>query len=112
VVDLYITFCLDYPELPKLWIHRWLSDASDITDIEARVGAPVQQVVSEFCRQAVDPGLDPELVMWTLAWSVNGYMQTGYPDASGQRRPPGDPQALRDFRVYVHQLIRRLATPN
>src|ERR1041384_5692348 len=34
LMDDYLDFCVDNPEIPALWMHRWLSDASDITELE------------------------------------------------------------------------------
>src|SRR5258708_5949078 len=35
LADRYLDFCVDNPEVPELWIHRWLSDAADVTGLEA-----------------------------------------------------------------------------
>lgn len=111
MMDRYLQLCLEHPEVPRLWFHRWMSDASDVTGLEEELGAPAQRTALTFFRQAVDPELDPEATMWTLVWTVHAYMLCGYPDASSHRRPPDDPETLQRFRRHLHRLTRRMAAP-
>ncbi|MEV5829473.1 helix-turn-helix domain-containing protein [Spirillospora sp. NPDC052242] len=110
MMDRYLHLCLEHPEVPKLWFHRWMSDASDVTGVEEEVGAPAQRTALAFFTQAIDPALDPEATMWTLVWAVHAYMLSGYPDASSHRRPPDDPETLQRFRRHLHRLTRLMVT--
>jgi AcrR family transcriptional regulator len=112
LVDRYLEYCLDHPELPRLWIYRWMADASDITGLDERLAAPLLRESIAAVRPAVAPDIDPEAAMWTFTWSIHGYMQAGFLDASGRRRPPNDPGTLRRFRLHLHQLARMMAAPD
>ncbi|WP_125620617.1 MULTISPECIES: TetR/AcrR family transcriptional regulator [Actinomadura] len=111
MIDRYLRLCLENPEVPRLWFHRWMSDASDITGLEEEIGAPAQQTGFELFTRVIKPELDPEAHMWTLVWSVHAYMLSGYPDASSRRRPPDDPETLQRFRRHLRRLTRLMVTP-
>ncbi|MEV0659852.1 TetR/AcrR family transcriptional regulator [Actinomadura luteofluorescens] len=105
-VNLYVDHCLQHPEMARLWIHRWLSDASDIAGLEERTSALNMRQALEVIRPAVRPDVDPEALMLTLIWMVNGYLQSGFPDASGRATAPDTSDALDRFRRHLDQLIR------
>lgn len=111
MMDRYLQLCLEHPEVPRLWFHRWMSDASDVIGLEEELGAPSQRTALTFFRQAIEPELDPEAIMWTLVWAVHAYMLSGYPDASSHRRPPDDPETLRRFRRHLRRLTRLMVAP-
>lgn len=106
LLNLYVDHCLEHPEMARLWIHRWLSDASDIAGLEERTSALNMGQALEIIRPAVRPDVDPEALMLTLVWSINGYLQSGIPDAAGRPTAPDTPDALDRFRRYLDQLIQ------
>jgi AcrR family transcriptional regulator len=109
MMDRYLEYCLQHPELARLWGHRWMDDASDIPGLEERFSGPLQQQAVELVRSSVSPDIDPQVALWTLTWTIHGYLQSGLPTPSGQRMPPDDPQTLRRFRRNLHQIIRLMA---
>ncbi|TMR21690.1 TetR/AcrR family transcriptional regulator [Nonomuraea turkmeniaca] len=117
LVDDYLDFCVDNPEIPALWMHRWLSDASDITELERAYVQPLVTSVAAALRPAAESGVidgavDLEYTIWTVIWSVHGFAKGGVLDAEGRRRGPGDRAALRRFRAHLHLTLHRtLALP-
>jgi AcrR family transcriptional regulator len=109
LMDVYVDYGMEHPEVPKLLIHRWMSDASDVTGLDEEIIGPMTQETVDLLRSALEPDVDAEAALWTLVWTVHGYLQAGYMDTSGNRRPPSDPEALRRFRQHLHWLIQRLA---
>ena len=106
LADDYLDFCVDNPEVPALWMHRWLSDASDITELERQYVQPLLSAVTGALRPAVETGLisadvDLEYTVWTVIWSVHGFAKGGVLDAAGRRRAAGDRAALRRFRAHL-----------
>ncbi|MBB6398673.1 hypothetical protein BKA00_005587 [Actinomadura coerulea] len=97
--------------MARLWIHRWLADASDVAGLEERTSALNMRQALEVIRPAVRPDVDPEALMLTLVWIVNGYLQSGFPDASGRATAPDAPDALGRFRRHLDLLIRLMTTP-
>ncbi|NJP94144.1 TetR/AcrR family transcriptional regulator [Nonomuraea sp. FMUSA5-5] len=112
LADDYLDFCVDHPEVPALWMHRWLSDASDITELERQYVQPLLAAVSAALRPAVEAGLiaaetDLDYTVWSVIWTVHGFAKGGVLDAEGRRRAAGDRAALRRFRAHLHQSLHR-----
>ncbi|MEV0626183.1 TetR/AcrR family transcriptional regulator [Nonomuraea wenchangensis] len=112
LMDDYLDFCVDNPEIPALWMHRWLSDASDITELEREYVQPLIANVGAAllpAREAgvIDPGVDLEYTIWSAIWSIHGFAKGGVLDAEGRRRGAGDRAALRRFRAHLHQSLHR-----
>ncbi|MEV5327079.1 TetR/AcrR family transcriptional regulator [Nonomuraea sp. NPDC052634] len=112
LADDYLDFCVDHPEVPALWMHRWLSDAGDITQLERQYVKPLMEAVSAALRPAVESGLispeaDVEYTVWTVIWAVHGFAKGGVLDAEGRRRAAGDRAALRRFRTHLHHVVHR-----
>ncbi|MFD0660397.1 TetR/AcrR family transcriptional regulator [Thermocatellispora tengchongensis] len=47
IVDRYLDFCVAHRDVATLWMHRWLSDAADISDLEQRYTHPLATLVLE-----------------------------------------------------------------
>lgn len=112
MADDYLDFCVDTPEVPALWMHRWLSDASDITELERQYVKPLLTAVTTALRPAVEAGLisrevDLEYTVWTVIWSVHGFAKGGVLDGEGRRKAGGDRAALRRFRAHLHLSLHR-----
>ncbi|MEU4326827.1 TetR/AcrR family transcriptional regulator [Nonomuraea dietziae] len=101
LADRYLDFCVDNPEVPALWMHRWLSDAGDITDLERRYVSPLVSLVKDI------GGGDNEMVVWSVVWCVHGFAKGGILDQDGRRRSAGDRAALRRFRAHLHLMLHR-----
>ncbi|PZG08574.1 TetR/AcrR family transcriptional regulator [Nonomuraea aridisoli] len=41
LLDAYVDVCVEHPEVPALWMHRWPADAGDIRDVESRHMQPL-----------------------------------------------------------------------
>jgi AcrR family transcriptional regulator len=97
LADDYLDFCVDNPEVPALWMHRWLSDASDVTELERQYVRPLLAAVTAALRPAVEAGViaaetDLEYTVWSVIWTVHGFAKGGVLDAEGRRRASGDPR--------------------
>lgn len=108
LIDGYIDLCAEHPEVPALWMHRWLSDASDIGDLEARYVRPLaEDVIDSITPLARAAGADPHYTIDSMIWCIHGFALSGVLDAAGRRRGPDDPRALRRFRAHLRQMVRR-----
>lgn len=108
VVDRYLDFCVDHPQVPALWMHRWLSDADDVASFEAAHVHPLVSRLVEQTRSVAAPDADVEYAVWSVIWTVHGFARGGVPDASGHRRRTDDPRALARFRAALHRLVAGL----
>ncbi|ACZ86357.1 TetR/AcrR family transcriptional regulator [Streptosporangium roseum] len=112
IIDQYLDLCVAHPEIPALWMHRWLSDASDVTELELRYTRPMGKLVKSALAPAIaggyiDPDVDMEYLLWSMLWCVNGFSQSGVLDEHGNRRHMDDPEVLRRFRALLHRMIHR-----
>ncbi|MEV0151267.1 MULTISPECIES: TetR family transcriptional regulator [unclassified Nonomuraea] len=109
LIDLYIDFCVEHPEFPALWTHRWLSDASDVTGLEPEYVQPLAQLVIDTIRATldVDPDADVDYTVNTLIWCAHSFVLSGVFDKAGERHGADDPRALRRFRAHMHHLLHR-----
>ncbi|GAA2836624.1 TetR/AcrR family transcriptional regulator [Nonomuraea rubra] len=107
-IDGYIDFCVAHPELPALWMHRWLSDASDIIDLEAENAQPLTQYIVEGVDTLAEAaGADPLHTTYTLVWCIHGFVLSGVLNGSGYRRGSEDEHQLRRFRDHMHLMLGR-----
>lgn len=108
-IDGYIDLCVEHPEVPALWMHRWLSDASDIEELESLAAQPLaQHAVDSITALAAPVHADARFTTYTMVWCIQGFSLSGVLDTTGRRRRPNDPGTLRRFRAHMHQLLDRL----
>ncbi|MFG2006117.1 TetR/AcrR family transcriptional regulator [Spirillospora sp. NPDC048911] len=108
LVDGYIDFCVEHPEVPALWMHRWLSDAADVAHLENLYVRPMLDMVAETVRPAVGDGVDLEYALMTVIWCTHGFGRGGVLDAGGRRGGVNDPRELTRFRKHLHGLVRHM----
>ncbi|MBA2894952.1 TetR/AcrR family transcriptional regulator [Nonomuraea soli] len=101
LIDRYLDFLLERPEVSALWMHRWLSDADDIAELELQYVRPLLAMVMEGFEGRLEGDL--ESALWTVIWCVNGYVMGGQMGDTGRRRAGEDPAALRRFRRHLHR---------
>ncbi|WP_214324631.1 TetR/AcrR family transcriptional regulator [Nonomuraea sediminis] len=112
LIDDYLDFCVEHPEVPALWMHRWLSDAGDLTELEKEYVQPLVAAVATALEPAVaagaiDQDVDLQFAIWTTIWCVHGFTKGGVLDTDGRRRAGGDPAVVRRFRAHLHQTMHR-----
>jgi AcrR family transcriptional regulator len=106
----YLDYCVAHPELPALWMHRALSDASDLVELEDLYAAPLLQMVTDAVREAVGDDVDADMLVWSVIWCVHSFSRAGLLCADGERLHPQDPRALARFRSYVRLVLANLPT--
>ena len=105
LVDRYVDFCAQNPEVPALWMHRWLSDAADVAHLEERFVRPLFDMVASATRKVVSDDIDVEYVVWTVVWCTHGFGSGGVLDADGRRRGLDDPRELARFRAHMRRTV-------
>lgn len=116
LTDAYLDFCLEHPEVPALWAHRWLMDAADIAELEERFSGVIQSLLLREIRKIVGGGevyegelpFDLEVAAWGSVWCIHGFILSGFVDEEGRPRSPQDPEAQRRVRAYLHQIVERV----
>ncbi|QFY11036.1 TetR family transcriptional regulator [Nonomuraea phyllanthi] len=107
-IDDHIDVCAKYPQIPALWMHRWLADATDIDLDPVSTRVMIQHSVDSVDLLARPAGADARLVMYTLFWCINGFSLGGVLDDAGRRRHADDPEMLDRFRAHMHQVLGRV----
>ncbi|MGC5009605.1 TetR/AcrR family transcriptional regulator [Streptosporangium sp. DT93] len=108
----YLDFCVANPQIPALWIHRWLGDAADIPEVERTHSIPLMSLTADAIRSAaragfVDGEVDEDLLVRTLVWSVYGFLH-GEMIAEAGESVSADPQTRRRFLAHHRQLLDRV----
>lgn len=108
----YLDFCVANPQIPALWIHRWLGDAADIPEVERTHSIPLLNFTADAIRSAaragfVDGEVDVDLMVRTLTWSVYGFLH-GEVIAEAGRSISADPQARHRLLAHHRQLLDRV----
>jgi AcrR family transcriptional regulator len=106
LVDAYIDFNIAHPHIMRLWLHRWMGDAADVSGLEDRYLRPLFQRIIDDVREAVPPDVDFNHFLWTIVWCTYGFLASG----TQATTPIRSPNAMADFRTYLHTLIRRMTT--
>lgn len=109
-VDAYLTFCVTHPEVPALWMRRWLAEGEDLAELEQEFTGPLvaqvgAQVRSRLERSDVAGDVDVELLVYTIVWTTHAFSRAGVVDESGIRVAPTDVVNLQRFRRHLHRLI-------
>ncbi|MFD7736199.1 TetR/AcrR family transcriptional regulator [Kitasatospora phosalacinea] len=109
-VDDYLTFCLEHPEVPALWMRRWLAEGADHSDIESEFAGPLVAEVATavravLARAGLGPDTDVEMLVFTIVWTSHSFGQAGVIDPAGTRRGPLDLPVLDRFRRHLHTVV-------
>ncbi|MBT2210830.1 TetR/AcrR family transcriptional regulator [Actinomadura sp. NEAU-AAG7] len=105
LLDRYIDFCAAHPEIPALWMHRWLSDAADVAHLESLYVKPLMRMVTGAVGGLLSDGADVEYLAWTIVWCTHGFARGGVLDGDGRRHGVDDPRELARFRAHLRGLV-------
>ncbi|MER7503864.1 TetR/AcrR family transcriptional regulator [Nonomuraea pusilla] len=108
VLDRYLDFCVETPEIISIWIHRWLSDALDVGDLEQRYIMPLSAMfVEAFSDHLRHSEADVEYMIWTIIWCCDGFVKGGVMEIDGRLHRASEPETLERFRSHMHRLVHR-----
>jgi AcrR family transcriptional regulator len=112
-VDAYVEFCVDHPEVPALWMRRWLEEGTDVAELESTYAGPLVRDVSGVVRRVLDraglaAGLDVDLLVLSVVWTSHSFVRAGVIDHQGRRRAPQDPELQARWRRHLHDVVDRL----
>jgi AcrR family transcriptional regulator len=110
LIDVYLDFCVDHPEVPALWMHRWMSDASDLDHLEQLYVLPLHDRIGQAIGDQLAADVDVGYAVWTIIWCVHGFLRGGVLTQLGPRGKGPSPKDLAEFREHLHLLATRLMT--
>ncbi|GAB2864514.1 hypothetical protein GCM10022221_75770 [Actinocorallia aurea] len=104
LVDDYLDYMHENPHVAALWVQRWMNDASDLRDVERTYAKPQADPLVPALAAIAREGVDAELVVWTLVWTIQLHAVAGIPLIA----PRGDPREMARFRAHVHRVVDAL----
>ena len=114
LVDDFVTMTLDHPEIPRLWMWRWLESPQGFSDIEAEVSLPLFEAARSLIEKAQDAGTirssGPRLRLFLVSftWMLYGYSARGPIDWQTTRVDPTDPEQVAAFKEFLHDYLCRM----
>lgn len=115
LLDAYLDFYADNPQVLALWQHRWMGDAADVPGLEQLYSRPLALTVGEAVAPLIPEDVPADFLVWSVVWCVYGYltggMQTVDPMRHQGHRTGASPQDLKDFRRFLHTMILRMTSP-
>ncbi len=109
-VDAYLGFCLAHPEVPALWMRRWLDDGEGGDTIDQEFAGPLVARVATGVRELLDRAgigaeTDVEMLVYSIVWSTHSFSKAGFVDATGTRRGASSLAMIDRFRRHLHRLV-------
>jgi AcrR family transcriptional regulator len=114
LIDALIDMSLDSPEVPRLWVRRWLERDFQFDGIEVDYSLPLYEMVRDLLERARRAGTiradgpNTRLLLISVTWMLYGYF-TGGPIAWNlAEADPFDPEQIAAFRVFMHDYVFRM----
>jgi AcrR family transcriptional regulator len=114
LIDSLIDMTLEYPEVPRLWVRRWLEREFRFEEIEVEFSLPLYEMVRNVLERARRagtiraPGPDIRLLLISFTWMLYGYF-TGGPTTWNQARyDPDAPGQIAAFKEFLHDYVCRM----
>ena len=109
-VDAYLRFCLDHPEVPALWMRRWLAEGEDLAAIEREFAGPLVAAVATrvrdtLARAGLPQDVDLEMLVYSIVWTTHSFSRAGFVDATGERQDATSAAMADRFRNHLHRLV-------
>lgn len=117
LVDALVNFLGQHPERARLYMHRWLERADEMTPVEAELSLALHRPLLDALARAQAAGAiradaDIALFLRSFTWMLFGYFVTGPIDWQTWRGDPHIPASLAAFRAYLRDyLAHMLAIP-
>ncbi|HKW19980.1 MAG TPA: hypothetical protein VJO13_01290, partial [Ktedonobacterales bacterium] len=113
LADALVDFLDQHPERARLYIHRWLEAADEMTPVEAELSLALHRPLLDVLRRAqetgaIRPDVDVELFLRSFTWLLFSYFVTGPIDWRAWRGDPHAPESLAAFRAYLRDYLAHM----
>lgn len=114
LVDALIEMTLESPEVPRLWVRRWLEREFRFDEIEAEFSLPLYQMVYDLLERAREAGTiraplpDIRLFLISFTWLLYGYFTGGPLPWNVGQADPFAPEQIAAFRAFLHDYLDRM----
>jgi hypothetical protein len=113
LADALVDFLNQHPERARLYIHRWLEAADEMTPVEAELSLALHRPLLDVLQRAqgtgaIRPDANIELFLRSFTWLLFSYFVTGPIDWRVWRGNPHAPESLVAFRAYLRDYLARM----
>jgi AcrR family transcriptional regulator len=113
LADALVDFLDQHPERARLYIHRWLEAADEMTPVEAELSLALHRPLLDVLRRAQEAGairsdVDLDLFLRLFSCPIFSYFVIVSIDWSVWRGDPHTPKSLASFRVYLRDYLARM----
>jgi AcrR family transcriptional regulator len=114
LIDALIDMTLDNPEVPRLWVRRWLERDLRLDDIEVDFSLPLYEMVRDVLERARQAGTirapepDVRLLLISFTWILYGYFTGGPTTWNLAKSDPFEPEQITAFKQFLHDYVCRL----
>ncbi|MBN1660281.1 MAG: TetR/AcrR family transcriptional regulator [Anaerolineae bacterium] len=114
LIDALVDLTLQAPEVPRLWVRRWLEREFQFDDIEVDFSLPLYEIVPDLIERAraagtIDPGgPDARLFLISFTWMLYGYFTGGPIPWNQAHADPLAPDQIAAFRTFLHDYCARM----
>lgn len=119
LVDALVDLTLEQPEIPRLWLRRWLERDESPVAVETEVSLPLYDMALDLLKRAQSAGTiaaadaDLRLILTGFVWMLYGYFAGSPLDAAGVRIDPTTSERVAAFKRFLHAYTARmLGLPN
>jgi AcrR family transcriptional regulator len=108
-----VTMTRDHPQVPRLWVRRWL-DEHDDAEVEVEASVPVYRMFLDLLvRIETESGYsyrgpNRELLLKSVAWILYGHALSGPLDWTTGRGNADDPQRLAELTDFLADYFARM----
>ncbi|MTB88620.1 TetR/AcrR family transcriptional regulator [Aeromicrobium senzhongii] len=109
-IDAYLSFCVAHPDVPALWMRRWLAEGEMLSELESEFTGPLVERVAGRVRALLESAhvttnADLDLLVYTIVWTTHAFSRAGVVDPTGTRAQPTDHPTFERFRRHLHDLV-------
>jgi AcrR family transcriptional regulator len=114
LIDALINMTLESPEVPRLWVRRWLEREFRFDDIEVYYSLPLYEMVRDLLQRARQAGTipadgpDTRLLLISFTWILYGYFTGGPIPWNMAQVDPYEPGQIAAFRTFMHEYVCRM----
>ncbi|MFQ3633125.1 TetR/AcrR family transcriptional regulator [Roseiflexus sp.] len=114
LIDALVDLTIEQPEIPRLWLRRWLEREESPAAVEAEVSLPLYDMALNLLQQAQAvgtisvKGIDLQLILTGFVWILYGYFAGSPLDAAGKRVDPTAPERVVAFKRFLHAYAARM----
>lgn len=114
LVDGLIDMTLAHPEVPCLWVRRWLEREFRFDEIEVDYSLPLYEMVRDLLERARAAGTiradgpDARLFLISFTWMLYGYFTGGPIPWNVAHADPFEPEQIVAFKEFLHDYVRRM----